>query len=237
MFYVDCMYACLFHFDFWCLHSYIDLFDTNNFPDYRQTEGGNAAKGWAVFGVLACMYDFLKFFPSLICIQHIYVGLRSLIVHVLYYWYHLLPRSWNVYIYGVLSTEYWLFIHNDRCLWSNSSTWLYDVMLPGSNNVLFSLLFVVCFDLINFNWLTRIRFIVISTLFCCGGFVYKTRVQNQVYIASFLCCQLIVVIVLSTDSNKLHHMQRGIDALPGMTLLSACLETVSKQHCCHWWLS
>lgn len=42
-------------------------------------------------------------------------------------------------------------------------------------------------------------FIVISMLFCCGGFVYKTRVQDQ----------------------------RGIDALPGMTLLSACLETVS----------
>ncbi|XAR57931.1 hypothetical protein NMG60_11026244 [Bertholletia excelsa] len=42
-------------------------------------------------------------------------------------------------------------------------------------------------------------FIVISTLFCCGGFVYKTRVQNQ----------------------------HGLDALPGMTILSACLETVS----------
>ncbi|XP_057492465.1 uncharacterized protein LOC130778076 isoform X1 [Actinidia eriantha] len=42
-------------------------------------------------------------------------------------------------------------------------------------------------------------FIVFSTLFCCGGFVYKTRVQNQ----------------------------RGIDALPGMTILCACLDTVS----------
>ncbi|KAA8531924.1 hypothetical protein F0562_006359 [Nyssa sinensis] len=42
-------------------------------------------------------------------------------------------------------------------------------------------------------------FIVFSTLFCCGGFVYKTRVKNQ----------------------------RGLDALPGMTVLSACLETVS----------
>ncbi|XP_022963241.1 uncharacterized protein LOC111463513 isoform X1 [Cucurbita moschata] len=42
-------------------------------------------------------------------------------------------------------------------------------------------------------------FIVGSSLFCCGGFVYKTQVQGQ----------------------------RGIDALPGMTLLSACLETVS----------
>ncbi|KAK4368083.1 hypothetical protein RND71_011875 [Anisodus tanguticus] len=41
--------------------------------------------------------------------------------------------------------------------------------------------------------------LVASTLFCCGGFIYKTRVQNQ----------------------------RGLDALPGMTLLSACLETVS----------
>lgn len=42
-------------------------------------------------------------------------------------------------------------------------------------------------------------FLVLSTLVCCGGFVYKTRVEHQ----------------------------RGIDALPGMTILSACLETVS----------
>ncbi|KAJ4822984.1 hypothetical protein Tsubulata_000354 [Turnera subulata] len=43
-------------------------------------------------------------------------------------------------------------------------------------------------------------FIVASTLFCCGGFIYKTRVEHL----------------------------RGIDALPGMTLLSACLETASN---------
>ncbi|KAK9284404.1 hypothetical protein L1049_023575 [Liquidambar formosana] len=42
-------------------------------------------------------------------------------------------------------------------------------------------------------------FVVLSTLLCCGGFVYKTRVEHQ----------------------------RGLDALPGMTILSACLETVS----------
>ncbi|KAI3798862.1 hypothetical protein L1987_34146 [Smallanthus sonchifolius] len=42
-------------------------------------------------------------------------------------------------------------------------------------------------------------FFVMSTLFCCGGFIYKTQVQKQ----------------------------HGIDALPGMTILSACLETVS----------
>ncbi|KAF8410554.1 hypothetical protein HHK36_003085 [Tetracentron sinense] len=42
-------------------------------------------------------------------------------------------------------------------------------------------------------------FIVLSTLFCCGGFVYKMRVEHQ----------------------------HGLDALPGMTILSACLETVS----------
>ncbi|KAG4941298.1 hypothetical protein GLYMA_16G133100v4 [Glycine max] len=42
-------------------------------------------------------------------------------------------------------------------------------------------------------------FFVSSTLFCCGGFIYKTKVERQ----------------------------RGIDALPGMTILSACLETVS----------
>ncbi|KAL5713334.1 hypothetical protein ACHQM5_015419 [Ranunculus cassubicifolius] len=42
-------------------------------------------------------------------------------------------------------------------------------------------------------------FIVMSTVLCCGGFIYKTRVQHQ----------------------------HGLDALPGMTLLSACLETVT----------
>ncbi|KAF3440729.1 hypothetical protein FNV43_RR19015 [Rhamnella rubrinervis] len=42
-------------------------------------------------------------------------------------------------------------------------------------------------------------FAVSSILFCCGGFIYKTRVERQ----------------------------HGIDALPGMTILSACLETVS----------
>ncbi|KAJ8634329.1 hypothetical protein MRB53_027665 [Persea americana] len=42
-------------------------------------------------------------------------------------------------------------------------------------------------------------FFILSTLFCCGGFVYKTRVEHQ----------------------------HGLDALPGMTILSACLETVS----------
>ncbi|XP_057727792.1 uncharacterized protein LOC130943785 isoform X1 [Arachis stenosperma] len=43
-------------------------------------------------------------------------------------------------------------------------------------------------------------FFVSSTLFCCGGFIYKTKVERQ----------------------------RGIDALPGMTILSACLETISR---------
>lgn len=42
-------------------------------------------------------------------------------------------------------------------------------------------------------------FMVLSMLFCCGGFIYRTQVEQQ----------------------------RGLDALPGMTLLSACLETVS----------
>uniref|UniRef100_A0A7C9DRQ6 Uncharacterized protein n=1 Tax=Opuntia streptacantha TaxID=393608 RepID=A0A7C9DRQ6_OPUST len=41
--------------------------------------------------------------------------------------------------------------------------------------------------------------IVLLTLFCCGGFIYKSRVQNQY----------------------------GLDAMPGMTYLSACLQTVS----------
>nr|GMD51455.1 uncharacterized protein LOC109172712 [Ipomoea batatas] len=41
-------------------------------------------------------------------------------------------------------------------------------------------------------------FIVASTLLCCGGFIYNTRVQNQ----------------------------HGLDALPGMAYLSACLETL-----------
>ncbi|KAJ9172732.1 hypothetical protein P3X46_015942 [Hevea brasiliensis] len=42
-------------------------------------------------------------------------------------------------------------------------------------------------------------FFVSSTLFCCAGFIYKTRVERL----------------------------RGIDALPGMTTLSACLEIAS----------
>ncbi|XP_020097587.1 uncharacterized protein LOC109716509 isoform X2 [Ananas comosus] len=42
-------------------------------------------------------------------------------------------------------------------------------------------------------------FIVLSTIFCCGGFIYKTRVQHLY----------------------------GLDALPGMTLLSACLQAVN----------
>ncbi|KAF3794785.1 hypothetical protein EJ110_NYTH06536 [Nymphaea thermarum] len=43
------------------------------------------------------------------------------------------------------------------------------------------------------------RLIVASMAFCCGGFIYKTRVEHQY----------------------------GLYALPGMTLLSACLEAVS----------
>ncbi|KAG0486077.1 hypothetical protein HPP92_008172 [Vanilla planifolia] len=41
--------------------------------------------------------------------------------------------------------------------------------------------------------------IILSTVSCCGGFIYKTRVEHQ----------------------------RGLDALPGITILSACLETLS----------
>ncbi|WOL01231.1 hypothetical protein Cni_G09945 [Canna indica] len=42
-------------------------------------------------------------------------------------------------------------------------------------------------------------FIVSATIICCGGFIYKTRVEHQ----------------------------HGLDALPGMTILSALLETVT----------
>ncbi|MCL7049944.1 hypothetical protein MKW94_025175, partial [Papaver nudicaule] len=42
-------------------------------------------------------------------------------------------------------------------------------------------------------------FIVTSTVFCCGAFIYRTRVEHL----------------------------RGLEALPGMTILSACLEAVS----------
>ncbi|KAF5183807.1 G-protein coupled receptor [Thalictrum thalictroides] len=42
-------------------------------------------------------------------------------------------------------------------------------------------------------------FIVMLTLICCGGFIYKARVEHQ----------------------------HGLDALPGMTILSACLEAVT----------
>ncbi|KAJ4808108.1 hypothetical protein LUZ62_020674 [Rhynchospora pubera] len=43
--------------------------------------------------------------------------------------------------------------------------------------------------------------VALSFIFCCGGFIYKTRVQNQY----------------------------GVYALPGMTILSACLEAVSSR--------
>uniref|UniRef100_A0A1D1Z1L6 Pyruvate kinase n=1 Tax=Anthurium amnicola TaxID=1678845 RepID=A0A1D1Z1L6_9ARAE len=42
-------------------------------------------------------------------------------------------------------------------------------------------------------------FIVLSTVFCCGGFIYRTRIEHQ----------------------------HGLDALPGMTILSACLEAIT----------
>ncbi|CAM8902299.1 unnamed protein product [Rhodiola kirilowii] len=42
-------------------------------------------------------------------------------------------------------------------------------------------------------------FIVLSTLLCCGGFIYKTRVERA----------------------------HGLDALPGMSILSGCLDTIS----------
>ncbi|KAI3972152.1 hypothetical protein MKW92_042764 [Papaver armeniacum] len=42
-------------------------------------------------------------------------------------------------------------------------------------------------------------FIVTSTVFCCGAFIYRTRVEHL----------------------------RGLEALPGMTIISACLEAVS----------
>ncbi|RZC55616.1 hypothetical protein C5167_014487 [Papaver somniferum] len=42
-------------------------------------------------------------------------------------------------------------------------------------------------------------FIITSTVFCCGAFIYRTRVEHL----------------------------RGLEALPGMTILSACLEAVS----------
>ncbi|MFS7970317.1 hypothetical protein Hanom_Chr09g00819621 [Helianthus anomalus] len=51
------------------------------------------------------------------------------------------------------------------------------------------------YDPIQFSLYKNVRFSVISTLSCRGGFIYRT--------------------------------QHGIDALPGMTILSACLETVS----------
>ncbi|EEF40784.1 conserved hypothetical protein [Ricinus communis] len=44
-------------------------------------------------------------------------------------------------------------------------------------------------------------FFVSTTLFCCAGFIYKTRVEHL----------------------------RGIDALPGMTVVSACLEIASGE--------
>lgn len=56
----------LFLFDFFLCQVtiYIDLLHTYNFAEYRQVEGGGAAKGWAVFGVLSCMYAKSNFSSS-----------------------------------------------------------------------------------------------------------------------------------------------------------------------------
>lgn len=36
------------------------------------------------------------------------------------------------------------------------------------------------------------RFIVLSSLLCCGGFIYKTRVEHQVFFSFFfLFCEVI----------------------------------------------
>lgn len=77
------------------------------------------------------------------------------------------------------------------------------------------------------------RLIVGLTLSCVGGFIYQTRVHNlvgQFYIFrcnvwGYDCFLFLCIIYISTI-----HLQRGLDAVPGMALLSACLETVSRSY-------
>lgn len=81
------------------------------------------------------------------------------------------------------------------------------------------------------NIISWSRFFVISTLFCCGGFIYKTQVQKQVGYFNWFCLLVKMVFlahVFSYRNPTYYKMQHGIDALPGMTIFSACLETVSE---------
>lgn len=96
---------------------------------------------------------------------------------------------------------------------------------------IFSLMFVFAHN--NLLWYS---FFVSSTLFCCGGFIYKIRVENQVSLSFCLSLAsirwpLVLSYVLSSNTIEPNVFfplwQRGIDALPGMTILSAFLETVS----------
>ncbi|KAF9678265.1 hypothetical protein SADUNF_Sadunf07G0016900 [Salix dunnii] len=104
---------------------YNELVVCSNFAEYRQDQRGDSTRGWAIFGIISCMYD-------------------------------------NSMIFSILSVEQISMTDKER------------------------------------NFI----FIVTSTLFCVGGFIYKTRME------------------------RLH----GIDALPGMTYLTACLETVMAIH-------
>ena len=84
------------------------------------------------------------------------------------------------------------------------------------------------------------RFLVFSTLFCCVGFIYKTRVELLVScLASrtsirwsfhFLILSYLQICISTISIHVFGYMQHGIDALPGMTIVSACLETVSLQY-------
>ncbi|XP_020520763.1 uncharacterized protein LOC18430636 isoform X2 [Amborella trichopoda] len=99
---------------------------------------------------------------------------------------------------------------NWRCDKANSSPYevVFTIPIDGYEPIKFSLTKTCEYDQERGSDATRgwatfgvlsCVFIVLASIFCCAGFVYKIRVEHQ----------------------------RGLDALPGITVLSACLEAVT----------
>lgn len=131
--------------------------------------------------------------------MHIYVGIWSFTVQFLYCWCHLLPPECVLLCTRVLGTDNKF--DYDFCLRSNSSTWLYDdcdVTWIRSFNLLlcFALTLLISTGLLEADSLSSQRCSVVEDL--------STKLACKIRcVASCLFCQLIVVLVLSTDSNNI----------------------------------
>jgi hypothetical protein len=92
------------------------------------------------------------------------------------------------------------------------------------------LLLIVVFAILT-SVLFACRFIVLSTLLCCGGFIYKTRVEHQAFfLSSYL--EFFIMLLSNTIQSSVesmvtpHQFQYGLHALPGMNTVSAFLDVV-----------